>query len=109
MDSALNAAALSWPIDAPTVLILALAALVFVRGWMRGRRLMRESDDSMRLLSFFAGLATVFLAVDSPLDAFDTFSLSAHMTQHLLLIMIAPPLILLSRPVLPLLRGLPKP
>jgi cytochrome c oxidase assembly factor CtaG/polyferredoxin len=108
VDSALNAAFLSWPIDAPTTLILALAAFVFVRGWIRGRRVLRESDDDMRLVSFFAGLVAVFLAVDSPLDAFDSFSLSAHMTQHLLLIMIAPPLILLSRPVLPLLRGLPK-
>lgn len=108
MNSALNAAFLSWPIDAPTVLILALAAFVFVRGWIRGRRVLREPDDAMRLGSFLSGLATIFVALESPLDAFDSFSLSAHMTQHLLLIMIAPPLILLSRPVLPLLRGLPK-
>ncbi|MGH9582316.1 MAG: cytochrome c oxidase assembly protein [Bryobacteraceae bacterium] len=109
MDPALNAAAVSWPIDAPTILILAFAALVFVRGWLRGRRVLREHDDSMRLASFLAGLGVLFLALESPLDAFDSFSLSAHMTQHLLLIMIAPPLILLSRPVLPLLRGIPKP
>lgn len=109
MNSALNAAVLSWPIDAPTVLILALAALVFVRGWMRGRRVLRTPDDGTRLGLFFAGLVALFVALESPLDAFDSFSLSAHMTQHLLLMMIAPPLFLLSRPVLPLLRGLPKP
>ena len=41
-------------------------------------------------------------------DAFDSLYLSAHMTQHLLLMMVAPPLILLSHPTVPLLRGLPK-
>ena len=34
--------------------------------------------------------------------------LSADMTQHLLLMMVAPPLLLMGRPMLPLLRGLPK-
>ena len=51
----------------------------------------------------------LFLANDSPLDAFDSLFLAAHMTQHLLLMMIAPPLLLLSNPLLPMLRGLPKP
>jgi cytochrome c oxidase assembly factor CtaG len=50
----------------------------------------------------------LYVAAESPLDAFDSTYLSAHMTQHLLLMMLAPGLILLGHPVLPLLRGLPR-
>ena len=72
------------------------------------RRLVRSSDDGLRLGAFVAGLLVVFIALASPLDSFDALFVSAHMTQHLLLIMIAPALVLLGRPVVPLLRGLPK-
>jgi len=108
VDPAINAALASWPIDIPTLFLLILTAFVFVRGWLRGRRVFRENADLMRLVSFLGGLLALFLATQSPLDAFDQFSLSAHMAQHLLLLMIAPPLLLMARPVVPLLRGLPK-
>jgi cytochrome c oxidase assembly factor CtaG/ferredoxin len=108
VDSVINAALASWPIDIRTLFILTLMAIVFVRGWMRGRRVFREHADFMRLMSFLGGLLALFLATQSPLDAFDQFSLSAHMAQHLLLLMIAPPLLLMARPLVPLLRGLPQ-
>ena len=50
----------------------------------------------------------LLLALASPVDAFGQMLLSAHMIQHLLLIMVAPPLLLAGQPVLPLLRGLPR-
>lgn len=89
------------------MLLLAIA-LIYVRGWTRGRRLLRDERDHGRLAAFLAGLAVVFLATESPLDAFDNLYLSVHMTQHMLLMMVAPPLLLLGHPTLPLLRGLPK-
>jgi cytochrome c oxidase assembly factor CtaG/ferredoxin len=61
-----------------------------------------------RLLSFFAGLVSFWLAVSSPLDALSGLLLSAHMVQHILLLMLTPPLLLLGSPLLPLLRGLPR-
>jgi cytochrome c oxidase assembly factor CtaG len=54
------------------------------------------------------GLAWLWLAIASPLDAFGSLVLTAHMVQHLLLMMVAPPLILLGSPAIPLLRGLPR-
>jgi cytochrome c oxidase assembly factor CtaG/polyferredoxin len=75
---------------------------------MKGRRLLRDSQDRTRLAAFMGGLVAIFLATESPLDVFDSLSLSAHMVQHLLLMMIAPPLLLIGDPLLPLLRGLPK-
>ena len=52
-----------------------------------------------RAAAFFAGIAVLFLALDSPLDTLgDTYLFSAHMVQHLLLILIVPPLLLLGMP-----------
>ncbi len=108
VDSVVGAALASWRIDPAITAILICAAIVYWRGWLRGRRLLHDEKDQQRLAAFGGGLAALFLALESPLDAFDSLYLSAHMTQHLLLMMIAPPLLLLSHPMLPLLRGLPK-
>lgn len=52
-----------------------------------------------RALAFGGGLAVVYLAVGSPLDALgERFLLSAHMVQHLLLVYVAPPLLWLGLP-----------
>ncbi len=50
----------------------------------------------------------IFLAICSPLDAFGNLLLQAHMVQHLLLMMLAPPLLLFGFPYLPFLLGLPR-
>jgi len=50
----------------------------------------------------------IVIALESPVDAFGSLLLQAHMIQHLLLIAVAAPLLLLGQPVLPLLRGLPQ-
>jgi len=50
-------------------------------------------------VAFIAGVIVLFLALDSPLDTLgDTYLFSAHMVQHLLLILIVPPLLLLGVP-----------
>lgn len=53
--------------------------------------------------SFFAGLLTVAIALLSPLDALGETLFSAHMVQHLLLLVVAAPLLVLGRPLIPLL------
>ena len=60
-----------------------------------------------RAVCFPAGLATIWFSIASPLDAMGNLLLQAHMTQHLLIAMVAPPLIWLSAPGIPMLRGLP--
>jgi cytochrome c oxidase assembly factor CtaG len=63
---------------------------------------------SWRAGSFFLGLFLIWLAVGSPLAAFDEELLTVHMIQHLLLMTVAPPLILIGAPVMPLLHSLPR-
>jgi len=61
----------------------------------------------LRMASFFAGLAVLWLAIGSPMDGFADALLSAHMVEHLLLMSAVPPLLLWGLPVVPLLRGSP--
>ncbi len=96
MDPVASAALASWKLDLRFLAVLFAAALIYLRGWLRGRRMLRDERDGARLGAFLCGLAVVFVAIASPLDSFDSLFLSAHMTQHLLLLMIAPPLLLLG-------------
>ena len=89
-------------------LALILSALCYWRGWRKVRRLAPERFPGWRLVSFLAGLLVIQFALASPLDAFASWLLSVHMVQHLLLTMVAPPLILLGAPFLPVLSGLPR-
>ncbi len=107
MNLIANAALTSWAWKPLTTAILLAAALIYFRGWLRGRRLLRDPADWNRLGAFLAGLVAVFLALESPLDSFDGLFLSAHMAQHFLLMMVAPPLVLMGHPLVPILRGLP--
>lgn len=103
-----DAIAASWSFPLWATLSLALTALVYWRGW-RAARLTRERElPSWRAGCFFAGLATIWLAIASPLDVLGSWLLLAHMVQHLLLMSVAPPLLLLGAPTVPLLRGLPR-
>jgi cytochrome c oxidase assembly factor CtaG len=62
-----------------------------------------------QLAAFLGGLAAIHLALASPVEPFADLLLSVHMVQHLLLMMVAPPLLWLGAPLFPLLRGLPRP
>ena len=87
---------------------LCLGSLVYSLGWVRLRVAFRNLIATWRLAAFLAGIASLWIAIGSPLEALDDVSLTVHMVQHLLLMAIAPPLILLGAPTLPLLQGLPR-
>ncbi|HYZ73057.1 MAG TPA: cytochrome c oxidase assembly protein, partial [Chthoniobacterales bacterium] len=109
MEDAADAVIESWSIQLWPTVGLALLAIIYFRGWLKLRRKVPHRFDGWRLASFLGGVATVFLALDSPLDTFSNLLLQVHMIQHLLLMMVAPPLLLLGNPFLPLLTGLPRP
>jgi cytochrome c oxidase assembly factor CtaG len=97
----------SWSFPLLPIAALAATAAVYVRGWRDLRRQMPERFSGWRLAAFLGSLAALLIAVASPLDALASWLLSAHMVQHLLLTMVAPPLFWLGAPQIPLLRGLP--
>ncbi len=57
----------------------------------------------------WAACATLFLAFGSPVEPFGSLLLQVHMIQHLLLMMVAPPLLWLGAPLFPMIRGIPRP
>jgi cytochrome c oxidase assembly factor CtaG len=85
-----------------------LAVVLYLRGWRRGHTLRPAELPPWRAACFCSGILSFWLAIASPIGAFDDVFLTAHMVQHLILMSVAPPLILLGAPSVPLLRGLPR-
>jgi len=85
---------------------LIFASLVYLRGWRRLRRHAHNNIEDWRAGGFVFGVLFIWIATASPLAALDHEMLTAHMAQHLLLMTLAPPLILLGMPRKPLADGL---
>jgi putative membrane protein len=79
------------------------AALVYVVGVRR----MRRRWPAWRTATFFLGLAALLAALASPIDGYASISFTVHMVQHMLLTVVAAPLLMVGAPIRPLLRGLP--
>ena len=92
-----------WSIQAP-LLYVVVAALLY---WMGGRRAGTRRSEPWRAVSFAAGLVVIVLSLDSPIDGYAEQLFWVHMLQHVLLITVAPPLLLLGRPWPRMWRALP--
>jgi cytochrome c oxidase assembly factor CtaG len=68
---------------------------------------MRRRWPVWRTALFLLGLAALLAALASPIDGYAAVSFAVHMVQHMLLTVIAAPLLMLGAPIRPLLRGLP--
>jgi putative membrane protein len=92
------------PLDPPLVAIV-VAALLYARGLRRraGRRRRSRAEAAL----FAAGLGALAVAVTPPLASLDEELFWAHMSQHVLILAVAPPLILLGRPGATIWRALP--
>jgi cytochrome c oxidase assembly factor CtaG len=87
---------------------LCVAALIYYRGWVRLRHVLPTGPSRWSPYAFAGGLFALWAAIGSPLAELDEELLSVHMAQHILLSLIAAPLILLGAPALPLLHGMPR-
>jgi cytochrome c oxidase assembly factor CtaG len=87
---------------------LLVTGAIYARGWRILARWTNPRFGEGALAAFLGGLGVIAVALASPLDALAGRRLSAHMTQHQLLMMLAPPLLWLGAPVAPMLLGLPR-
>ena len=108
MNPLTRALLLSWDPRLGVLLPLLLLATLHTVGWLRLRR---RSDGRFanwwRLISYTGGIFALALALLSPLDVLSAQLFSVHMVQHLLLMMVAVPLLLLANPFPTFLWALP--
>lgn len=99
----------AWTWDPSILLPLVLGAWLYWRGvralWTRAGT--GRGVRVWRAACFAGGLVAIALALISPLDALDDVLFSAHMAQHLLLMIVAAPLLVLGEPVVAFLWALP--
>ncbi len=119
MDPIIRAILLSWDLRLDVIVILLVLGMLYTVGWWRLRKRTRRSRHlrrksgghelaaRWRLVSYLCGLVIVAVALMSPIDVLGGQLFFMHMIQHLLLIMIAPPLLLIANPMPFILWGLP--
>lgn len=98
-----------WSLDPFLVLVAVVAAWheTGLHRLARRSRPERTRQRRIRSLWFYAGLAVLLLAVDSPVDYWSDAYFTVHMVQHLLLMFAAPSLVVAGAPGQPLLAALP--
>ncbi len=121
MDPATSALLRSWDWRADATVILVLLGTTYLLGWRRLRYAVHQHSSrpisgpsrrrlaaGWRLAVYLAGLLVIAVALMSPIDVLSSQLFFIHMIQHLLLKMIAVPLLLLANPFPFLLWGLPE-
>jgi putative membrane protein len=93
----------------PEPMVLALVALAIV-GWLVLRRRVQRAHpghppSGWRDAAFLGGVATLAVALTSPIEAYEGQLFSVHMLQHMLIELVAAPLLLLGAPATLALRA----
>ncbi|MDQ3979421.1 MAG: cytochrome c oxidase assembly protein [Actinomycetota bacterium] len=98
----------TWTFEPVLVVALVVTTILYARGTARLRQRITGTARLGRALSFYGGLLALAAALMSPIDALSAALFSAHMVQHLLLMVVAAPLLVLARPIGALVAGLPE-
>lgn len=97
--------ALDWHVHPLVSAAIVLNAAAYSAGAVRASR-NAGRWPRRRTAAFLAGLVVLAVSLQSGLDSYGTELLSVHMAQHVLLTLVAPPLLLLGAPVTLALRTL---
>jgi len=109
MNPTLRAFLTSWDLRLEIILPLLLGLFFYWRGWQTLRRRgSRRLASGWRLTSLLVGMVVVAVSLMSAIDSFSADLFFMHMIQHLLLIMVAAPLINLANPFPFIIWGLPR-
>jgi cytochrome c oxidase assembly factor CtaG len=91
-----------------TIAALVVVAFIYFRGWYRLSKVRQSEANVWRASAFLTGELLMSAVVASPLAGLDHHWLTAHMVQHLVLMTLAAPLILLGEPAVMFLNSLPE-
>jgi putative membrane protein len=97
-----------WTFEPAVVVPLLLTAFFYAIGAIRLRMSANTAFGAAEFACFAAGWLTLVVALVSPLHPWGAVLFSAHMTQHELLMLVAAPLLVLGRPVIPFLWAMPR-
>jgi putative membrane protein len=93
-----------WTFDPLALGTISLSSAIYTRGlhslWRTAG--MGAGIRRREAAAFFLGQASLLLALVSPIDRLSDLLFSAHMTQHEILLVVAPPLVVLGKPVVAL-------
>lgn len=96
---------LAWSLEAHVLLPLLGAAFVYRWGVGVVRRAHPDNPvPRYRVVAWYLGLFVLLIALASPIATYDTTLFSVHMIQHLLMVMVAAPLLAIGAPITLLLR-----
>jgi putative membrane protein len=99
----------TWGLEPGVVIPLVLSAMVYAQGiralWRGGHA--GRGVRTREAWCFAGGWLTLVMALVSPLHPWGSVLFSAHMTQHELLMLVAAPLLVLGKPIVAALNGLP--
>jgi cytochrome c oxidase assembly factor CtaG len=96
---------LAWTFEPEVILPLLAAALLY--RWAVGVVRQAHPDNPVprfRAWSWNLGLVVLLIALESPIGTYDDTLFMVHMVQHLLLVMVAAPLLAIGAPITLLLR-----
>jgi cytochrome c oxidase assembly factor CtaG len=96
-----------WSLNPPLVLLLVVAILYRIGSRRTVTPASGQVAQRLRSFCFYASLVVLAVALSSPLDALSERLFWAHMVQHVLLLVVAPPLLVVARPWVRLWRSLP--
>ncbi len=85
------------PVQTPLVAVV-VVALLYLRGGRGAVGGRERAERGWRTALFLSGLATIAVALLPPIDTYSDSLFSVHMLQHVLLLEVAPPLLVLGRP-----------
>jgi putative membrane protein len=92
----------TWSADPLIIFVLAVCGGLYYLGWrgLKARNSARSRVSPVHVISFYLALILMGIALLSPLDALGQMLASAHMAQHMLLMLVAVPLLVLGSPTL---------
>ena len=91
----------AWNLDPLVLLVMAGSVAAYVAGWRP------TADTPGRRAAFAGAVGALVIALVSPVDVMSSTMVSAHMVQHVLLVLVAAPLLAVAAPGAAMLRGTP--